>query len=266
MIDFDKIVKKLWKLEGKIVSIDDISDITDPDFRKKSVNRRFVTYKTLYRLKALGIITPVRQWLYFVGNGKSVDIDTTLEERYWSIAKKVLTRETGGEYFLSGNKALEIYLRDYSIPRKLIVYSAKETKNLRLSEHYSLSIRAIKSGKKTSNRDLYGTMKKLVRSMEIEGEKIKIACPEASILDALLIRDNTERIDQYLIEKFIKRSGKSLDRTIMGALVEKKYITSINRLKEIATHMKNTALAAMCLDIIKQEGGGCFISSDILWK
>lgn len=261
MISFDKVVKKLWKIEGAIVNIDDISDITDPDFRKKPLMKRFTTYKVLYRLKAFNIITPIRQWLYFVSNGKSIDIDEILEDRYWSVVKKILSRETGGEYFLSGNKALEILMKDYSTPKKLLVSWKEPTKNLQISDSYTLSIRPVTSGKKTGNRNIFSLFNVYTQSIEIAGTKLSIACPELALLDALFVHDNSNGIDRYLVEKFLKRSGKMLKRTILWELVSLKYITSINRLREIAKNTKNTPLYEMCIDIIKQEWGGCFVGT-----
>lgn len=53
--------------------------------------------------------------------GDDVDIEKIVEDGYWKIAKKMLSRETGGEYFISGNKALEMLMKDYSAPKKCIV-------------------------------------------------------------------------------------------------------------------------------------------------
>lgn len=94
----------------------------------------------------------------------------------------------------------------------------------------------------------------------MEGQKFRIACPELALLDTLVLRDAHTGIDQYLVEKFLKRSSKTLSRETLGALVSLKYITAINRLRSIAQGMGNTPLYEMCVDIIKQEGGGCFVS------
>lgn len=259
MISFDKIVKKLWKLSGSIVTIDDISDITDPDFRKKSLTKRFTTYKVLYRLKAFNIITPIRQWLYFVGNGEETNIDTIIDERYWSIVKKILSRETLGEYFLSGNKALEILMKDYGAPKKLLVSGKNSTKNLQISDIFTLSIRPITSGKKTLNKNIFPLLKKYTSPIEMDGEKLSVACAELALLDTLLMRDMENGIDEYLVKKFLKRSSKTLNRKILWELVSLRYITAINRLRSIAKEMGNAPLYEMCIDIIKQEWGGCFV-------
>jgi hypothetical protein len=63
-----------------------------------------------------------------------------------------------------------------------------------------------------------------------------------------------------LIEKFLKRSSRMLRREVLWVLVSTKYITAINRLRSITKDTKNTIIYEMCIDIIKQEGGGCFIT------
>lgn len=151
-------------------------------------------------------------------------------------------------------------MKDYSAPKKLLVSGKDSTKNLQVSDTYSLSIRPITSGKKTGNRNLYTSLKKYTDTLEIEGERLRIACPELALLDTLLLRDAENGIDRYLVEKFLKRSSKILRREVLGKLVSLKYITAINRLRSIARDTKNISIYEMCLEIIKQEGGGCFVS------
>jgi len=260
MIDFNKIVNKLWKIKWEFIDIGDVADIVDPDFRKKTTDKRSVTYKTLYRLKWGNIITPIKQGLYYVSMWENINIEGIIEDSYWKIVKKLLARETGSEYFISGNKALEILMRDYSAPKRLLICGLESTKNLQISEAYSLSIRPITSGKKTGNKNIYPLLKKYTNTLEIDGEKLRVACPELALLDTLLLRDADNWIDQYLIEKFLKRSSKILGREVLWKLVSMKYITALNRLRAIAKDMNNKQLYEMCIDIIKQEGGGCFVS------
>lgn len=260
MIDFNKIVNKLWKLKGTFIDIDDIADIVDPDFQKKELSKRTPTYKILYRLKGNNIIVPIKQWLYYVPDNIDTNIDGVIEDNYWKIVKKILSRETGWEYFLSGNKALEILMKDYGTPKKLLISWKDATKNLQISETYFLSIRPITSGKKTLGKNLYTSLKKYTNIIEVEWEKFRIACPELALLDALLLRDMENGIDQYLVEKFLKRSSKIFRREVLGKLVSLKYITAINRLRSITKDMKNIPIYEMCIDIIKCEGGGCFVS------
>lgn len=151
-------------------------------------------------------------------------------------------------------------MKDYSAPKKLLVSGKEETKNLQISDMYSLSVRPIVSGKKTGNRNIYPVLKKYTDIVAIDNEKIRVACPELALLDTLLLRDSDNGIDQYLVEKFLKRSSKTLRREILGKLVSLKYITALNRLRSIAKDMGNTPLYEMCVDIIKREGGGCFVS------
>lgn len=152
-------------------------------------------------------------------------------------------------------------MKDYSAPKKLLVSGRESTKNLQISETYSLSIRPITSGKKTLSKNMYPLLKQYTDSREIDDTKLRIACPELALLDTLLIRDTESGIDLYLIEKFLKRSSKVLRRDILGKLVSMKYITAINRLRAITKDMNLTPIYEMCIEIIKQEGGGCFVSS-----
>jgi len=150
-----------------------------------------------------------------VSNGEETNIDTIIEDRYWSIVKKILSKETNGEYFLSGNKALEILMKDYSAPKKLLVSGKGSTKNLQISDISILSIRPITSGKKTLNKNIFSLLKKYTSPIEMDGERLNIACAELALLDTLLVRDMDSGIDEYLVKKFLKRSSKTLSRKIL---------------------------------------------------
>lgn len=62
-------------MKGEFIDIDDIADIVDPDFRKKSGNKKSPTYKMLYRLKGSGIILPIKQGLYYVPESADINIE-----------------------------------------------------------------------------------------------------------------------------------------------------------------------------------------------
>lgn len=49
----------------------------------------------------------------------------------------------------------------------------------------------------------------------MDGEKLSVACAELALLDTLLMRDMENGIDEYLVKKFLKRSSKALNRTIL---------------------------------------------------
>lgn len=150
-----------------------------------------------------------------MGNGEETNINTIIDERYWSIVKKILSRETLGEYFLSGNKALEILMKDYGAPKKLLVSGKNSTKNLQISDVFTLSIRPIASGRKTLNKNIFPFLKKYTSPVEMDGEKLSVACAELALLDTLLMRDMENGIDEYLVKKFLKRSSKTLNRKIL---------------------------------------------------
>lgn len=61
-------------MKGEFIDIDDISDIVDPDFRKKPLDKRSPTYKILYRLKGNDILIPIKQGLYYIPESEDMDI------------------------------------------------------------------------------------------------------------------------------------------------------------------------------------------------
>ncbi len=51
-----------------------------------------------------------------------------------------------------------------------------------------------------------------------------------------------------------------LDRDILGNLTRLRYIRPLNRLRVIARDLGYSDLYAMTLEIIRDEGGGCYLN------
>jgi hypothetical protein len=66
---------------------------------------------------------------------------------------------------------------------------------------------------------------------------------------------------QASIDSFISLWGGSLDREILWDLVARRYITGINRLRELAQKIDKQKLYQQCLSVIRDEWGGCFVTS-----
>ena len=67
-------------------------------------------------------------------------------------------------------------------------------------------------------------------------------------------------ISEDIILRFIRKYEKSYSRKIFGELVSYRYIRAMNRIRSIAKDHGFTLLYEISLDIIKKEGGGCYLS------
>lgn len=260
MIDFDKIVNKLSKKEWQILSLVEIWSIFDPDFRRWSIKNINSIYKIIYRLKALNIIIPIKNSLYFISNWKKIKDIEIIDIYYWKILKKIISDTVWSEYFIWNIKALELLLNDFSINSKIIIYNKEVDKIITLSKNHKIIFKKLISWKKSENKNIFTKLKKYIKTININKINFRISWEELSILDSLLIRDNKNKIDSYLIKKFLNKYAKFLSREKLWELVSLKYITSINRLKEISTQNNHNSLYIQCLDIIKTQWWNCFLT------
>lgn len=102
-MDMHKIVKKMSRRGTKIFDLDDLSDYADPGFSKGEAGKS-ATYKLAYRLKSQGLVVQIKNGLYLfldstIGIG-DFDMIRAVEDSYWKIAKKLITKNCGTNYVL----------------------------------------------------------------------------------------------------------------------------------------------------------------------
>lgn len=254
MIHFDKIVKKLINSSEDIFSLNDIWSIIDPDFSKWKSTYSTLIYKTIYRLKSNKIIISIKNWLYVINRWQNFNID----DYYWQIALKIIKSETQWDYFISSSKALEFHLKDYSIQNKLIVYTKYIQKTIIISPDFKIYFKTF-SIPTLKNYSYSKLINENTSKITYNSLIFKISNLELSLLDSL-IESHNNKINAYIIEKFLKKYKSLLNRDILGNLVKIKYITSINRLRSISQELHYEDLYLKCLDIIKVEWANCFLT------
>lgn len=248
MITFDKIVNKLLKKWWKVIFKDDIFDIIDPE---KKPEYSTIVSKTVYRLKAENIIKTIRNGVYIIPDAfdeKLNEIDL-IEKYYFAFVKKYIAENVGSEYFISGKKSLEIHLKNFSIPDKIIIVNRKLNKKIFIW-NYQIIFKTISAWKV----NLFQKLSKFTKTVSIDGVNFKISNLELSLIETSLISDSLEGVDIELISKAIKKYGKFFQTEYFYAIWELKYIMAFNRLKEISKHI-DEKLYQVFLDIIKKNWG-----------
>lgn len=258
-MEIHKIVQKLQKKMWKIITLEDIGDIIDPGSRGV-VRESARIHQTVYALKGLGTIISIRNGLYYVGDGLLTTGEEVVEAHYWNIVKRIAEDEVGNDWVIGGEKALELIMMDYSIPFQLIVYTKDTAKKVVISPRHEIVFRTIISGEKKQRTNAFGILKKQSQSLDIRKVAFPVLGLEAALLDALTIHDHEEGITEALILKFLKRYEPKLERGNFGILVSVRYIRAINRLREITKNHGYTRLYENCLDVIKKEWWGCFVT------
>lgn len=258
-MEIHKIVKKLEKKMWKIITLADIGDILDPG-QKWVIREDARIHQTVYTLKGMGTILPIRNWLYFVADGVCMTGEEVVETHYWEIVKYLLSKEVGKDYLIGGEKSLELAMMDYSLPESLIVYTKDTNKKVVLSPRHEILFRTMVTGEKHGRTNAYTILKKQSINTSIHEDGFITLGLEAALLDTLTIHDHDEGIAEALVLKFLKRYEAKLERGNFGILVAIRYIRAMNRLREISKNHGYDRIYDIALDVIKKEGGGCFVS------
>lgn len=90
--------------------------------------------------------------------------------------------------------------------------------------------------------------------------KFKTAGIEHAVLDSLIVHKGISEVDDRAVAKFLSKYAKAVRRDALGKLVECKYLTAVNRLREIARDRGMEDLYQKALDVVKREGGNCFVT------
>ena len=161
---------------------------------------------------------------------------------------------------MAGPKALELRTRDFSIPDTLIVYTRSTTADLRISDRHRLILKTAKTGPKTGGKNAFVLFRKNSEGMLVDGVRFRIAGFEHALLDSLITHKGLGPTDEHAVRKSLSKYAKTLDRAALGELVAAKYLTAANRLRSISKDMDEDEAYAKVLDVIKREGGNCFVS------
>lgn len=248
MISFDKIVNKLLKKWWKIIFKEDIFDLIDPE-KKPQYNT--LVNKTIYRLKSIWVLKVIRNWVYVISNKDDNELNEIdlVEKYYFELVKKYILQEVWSDYFISWKKSLEIHLKNYSIPEKIIIITRKTNKKI-IIWNYQIIFKTISQ----NGKNLYSKFSKLTKSIFIDKTPFKISCLELSLVESALISDSFEWIYIDDISKVLKKYGKFFIIENFYLIWELKYIMAFNRLKEISRPINNN-LYQVFLDIIKKNWG-----------
>lgn len=250
MIDFNKIVKNLFKKSGNILFKEDIFEIIDPEKKDKYQGK---LDKTIYNLKAQNYIIPIKSWVYIIPdeNDKNLNKIDLIEKYYLKLLKKYITKEIGSEYYISWKKALEINLKNYSIPDKIYIINRKINKKI-LVWNYQIIFKTIYWNEDWKKINLFSKFKNHTDIKNIDSIDFKVSNIELSLVESCILNDINENLDINLITKTLKKYSPILRTDIFYDIAKYKYIMSFNRLKSISKNV-DEQLYIIFLDIIKKN-------------
>lgn len=203
------------------------------------------------------IVENISKGLYRIVNGKMWIV--SMDDDYWIIIEKLIALYSPSGGIIGWEKALELHLQNYSIPDILIIYTRDTAQRVRLKNDREIHFRTLVSGEKTGGKNLYRILTEEV-SVFSQNKKIQFLSLESSLLDALSLRRHDEWVEESNILRFLKSYHMKLRREILWTLVRYRYIRAINRLRVLARDNGYTELYKKTLDVIRDEGGGCYLN------
>jgi hypothetical protein len=250
MIDFNKIVNKLLKRWWNIILKEDIFEIIDPE---KKPEYQAQVDKTIYRMKAEWIILSLKSGVYIIPDEhdkkmRGVDL---IDKYYLKLLKRYITLFAWSHYCIGWKKSLQIHLKDFSLPEKIVIINRDTDKKIMIGD-YTIVFKTIAWKIEKKKINLYSKLEPYIENTLLDGISFKVANLELSLLEWATISDN-DGVDVALLNKAIKKYSTTLEKSIFVELARYKYIMSINRLKEISKPL-NEELYHCFLDTIKQNG------------
>lgn len=251
MYNFNKIVNKLSKKWWKIIFKEDIFELIDPEKKPEYEDQ---VNKVVYKLKSLWVIKNIRNGVYLIPLKEDNELNEIdlIEKYYFQFVKKYITHHVGSEYFISWVKALEMHLKDFSIPEKLIVVNRNLDKKVFLW-NYQIIFKTVSWSKEKKWYNLYTKLSQFTKGIDVDDVYLKISNLELALVESALISDSTLWVDISILVKTIKKYSKFFQHETFYAIGELKYIMAFNRLKEISKTL-DQKLYLVFLDIIKKNG------------
>lgn len=250
----DIFVRKLSQKTGIIMSRDEIGKLWE------SAGGRISRLASLLGLSEVrSRLIPLSQSYFLVVTPESRD-SIDLDDYYWMLIARMSRDLTESRAIIAGEKSAEIWIRDLSIPEVLILYTRETAGRYRISGGREVHFRTIVSGEKQSRLNLFPLLFSTSEKKILGGAQMRILSLEASLLEAASISRHESGVGEHLIGRFLRQYGSRLSQEVLGRLVSYRWIRAANRLRIVAQRSGYESVMLMMRAVIREEGGGCFLS------
>lgn len=246
----DIFVKKICENPKNLLTKDEIVTL----WIRSGGSKSRIAYATSLLL-GRKLIEPIARWLYSVIRWENQDVDGL----YWDIVEKLILIQSPSWGIIWWEKSLELHLQNYSLPDILIIYTRDAALRIRLKNGREIHFRTLISGEKSWWKNLYRILL-ADASVFQKNKKILFLSQEAALLDGLSLRHHDSGIEEVNILRFLKSFHTKLSREKLGTLVRYRYIRALNRLRVLSRDAGYHDLYKKTLDIIRDEGGGCYLN------
>lgn len=253
MIDFNKIVQRLWTKWWKVIFKDDIFDIIDPE--KKDIYIPKLD-KFIYKLKAIWVIINLKAGVYIVPDleDKKLNKIDLVDKYYMKLLKKYITYHVWSSYYISWRKSLEIHMKNLEISDKIFIVNRTLNKKIKIW-NLEIIFKTISWNDNSWKKiNLFSKFQNFTTTKNIDDLEFKLSNIELALIESALVNDVESGIPIDLLNKTIKKYWNVMNKDIFYEIGKYKFIMSFNRLKELSKPI-NKDLYKIFLDIIKKNGG-----------
>ncbi len=182
----------------------------------------------------------------------------SIDDLYWQIIVLLARLHAPSGAVIGGEKALEIRMKNYSIPNLLILYTRSTQARITLVDGRKIHFRTLQSGEKSGRKNLFT---RLIDAGEPLDNSPLLILPtkELALLEFLSLREHEVGIQESTLLAFLDREHTRMDGDVLNFWVQYRYIRAMNRLRVVARDQGYDALYQKTLRAIKEQGGGCFL-------
>lgn len=245
-MDFNKIVNKLCKKRWKILFKDDFFE--EFFMWEKKWNEVKVS-KLIYRLSSEWVIKKIKNWVYLIPKKEDEKLNEVdlLDKYILKLVKKYISYNVRNEYYITWRKSLELHMKNYFFGDKIFVMNRSINKKITVWD-----IQIIFKTVKWKDINLFSRFSKFTVTHDIEWIKFKSSDLELALLENCLVDASIDDFDLQFVQKVLKRYKKVLNYNSFEELAKLRFITSINRLKEVAK-LVDDDLYKFFLNLIKKN-------------
>lgn len=245
---FDIFVKKIWGLWETLVK----KSLLEKLWLRSGGSKSRFSY-ALGKITGQEKVSRITKDIFFVGESAP-----EIHEIYWQVVSLCIDIYAPSGGYIGGEKALEIHLQNYSLPKRLIIYTRDTNARISIFGEYQIHFRTLATGEKSSRKNIFNTLYNISKPQKILSD-VYVPSKEIALLEALSLRKQGSGIYDTIILQFLERYDQNIDRGVFEKIIPLRYIRAINRLREFARDFGYDALYQMTLEIIRKYGGNCFI-------
>lgn len=101
-----------------------------------------------------GLLFRMAKDVYLLNPGSDID------DFYWSMIARLVSMYTTTGAIIASEKALEMHMKNQSLPSILVLYTADTSLRIRLYDDREVHFRTLRSGEKTGYKSLFPLLKK----------------------------------------------------------------------------------------------------------